>query len=166
MRKILPILLLLVGLGGGMGAGLALRPSPPEPEETTEEALSEEVEDEPEVELGTPAPAPEEPGYVKINNQFVVPVIEDKKVVSLVVLSISLETEATLTEGVYAREPKLRDAFLQVLFDHAYLGGFSGVYTASALMDALRSSLLASARRIVGDSVTNVLITDIVRQDI
>lgn len=164
MGKILPILMLLVGVGGGVGAGLALRPPPPEPEEASEEAPTEEIVEE--VDLGAPGDTPEEPGYVKINNQFVVPVIEDKKVVSLVVLSISLETDAALTESVYSREPKLRDAFLQVLFDHAYLGGFHGIYTASTVMDALRSSLLASARRIVGDTVTNVLITDIVRQDL
>jgi hypothetical protein len=53
-----------------------------------------------------------------------------------------------------------------VLFDHAYLGGFDGVYTASTAMNTLRRSLLASARKVVGTNIFDVLITDIVRQDI
>ncbi|PTX57570.1 flagellar basal body-associated protein FliL [Litoreibacter ponti] len=165
MSKILPILMLLIGLGAGVGAGLALRPPPVEPEVAVEEQ-PDETDAEEEVDLGTPGATPEEPGYVKMNNQFIVPVIEKDKVVSLVVLSITLETDVASTEDVYSREPKLRDAFLQDLFDHAYLGGFSGVYTSSNMMDTLRASLLRSSRRIVGETVTKVLITDIVRQDL
>ena len=69
------------------------------------------------------------PEYVKLNNQFVVPVVEDGRVAAMVVLSLSLEVEAGNTEAVYQREPKLRDAFLQVLFDHANVGGFCGSFT-------------------------------------
>ncbi len=102
---------------------------------------------------------------MKLANQFVVPLIRDGKVGSMVIMSISLEVEAGQTSDAYARAPKLRDAFLQVMFDHANAGGFDGSFTDSANMVALRRALLEAAQKILGASVTDVLITDIVRQD-
>ena len=66
---------------------------------------------------------------------------------------------------MFAVEPRLRDAFLQVLFDHSNLGGFDGVFTSAANMRALRNALRTEAQRIIGPNVYDVLITDIVRQD-
>jgi flagellar protein FliL len=167
LRKILPILLALVGFGGGAGAGLFLRPAPeaadhtagaegevPKTEDHAEEGAAEEGE-------------PEEgaPEYVKMNNQFVVPVVSDGRVAAMVVLSLSLEVEAGNTETVYQREPKLRDAFLQVLFDHANVGGFSGSFTDGSNLVVLRTSLKEAAALVLGTVVSDVLITDIARQD-
>ncbi|WP_281858196.1 flagellar basal body-associated FliL family protein [Litoreibacter halocynthiae] len=161
MGALLPIVLVVLGVGLGAGAGFALRPAPVD-KETTEVKLPENN-----VEVKVAVEVPQsELSYVKINNQFVVPVIKQDRVSALVVLSLSLETLASETSAVYDREPKLRDAFLQVLFDHAYLGGFDGVYTASPAMESLRRSLLASARKVVGENISDILITDIVRQDI
>jgi len=160
MGALLPVVLLILGVGAGLGAGFALRYSPQELG-----ADAEVAEEHSGAEMDAKAPEPEL-SYVKINNQFVVPIIKQDRVSALVVLSLSLETLASETSAVYDREPKLRDAFLQVLFDHAYLGGFDGVYTASTAMNALRRSLLASARKVVGTNIFDVLITDIVRQDI
>jgi len=160
MGALLPVVLLILGVGAGLGAGFALR-SPPQELGADAEIAEEHSE------AKVDAKAPEaELSYVKINNQFVVPIIKQDRVSALVVLSLSLETLASETSAVYDREPKLRDAFLQVLFDHAYLGGFDGVYTASPAMGTLRRSLLASARKVVGANISDVLITDIVRQDI
>jgi hypothetical protein len=105
------------------------------------------------------------PEYVRLNNQFVVPVVEDRRVVSMVVLSLSLEVEPGSTEAVYQREPKLRDVFLQVLFDHANVGGFSGSFTDGDNLVVLRTSLREAAALVLGTSVRDVLITDIARQD-
>ena len=82
------------------------------------------------------------PEYVKLNNQFVVPVLKDGKVVSMVVLALNLEVTEGGSEQVYAREPKLRDAILQVLFDHANSGGFAGAFTDGSNLVLLRKSLL------------------------
>jgi flagellar protein FliL len=151
MRKILPILLAILGLGGGAGAGLALRPAP---DPALEEAAMEHPE-EPEV----------PPEYVKLNNQFVVPVVEEGRVVAMVILSLSLEVTAGSTEAVFAKEPKLRDIFLQVLFDHANAGGFKGSFTDGSNMVMLRRALMETATATMGDMVKDVLIVDIVRQD-
>lgn len=153
MGKILPFLLALVGLGLGLGAGVMLRPAPETPVEA--EAAAEHVSAEPK--------AP--PDYVKLNNQFVVPLVDDGRVASLVVLSLSLEVSSGHTADVYAREPKLRDAFLQVLFDHANTGGFRGSFTDGSNLVLLRQALKEKATSVAGDLVTDVLITEIARQD-
>jgi hypothetical protein len=156
MKQILPLLLILIGIGAGGAAGFVLRPEPEPP--TEEEILEAELIQEEKAE-------PENIAYVKLNNQFVVPVVEKDKVTSLVVLSISLETTSDQSEMIYEREPKIRDEFLRVLFDHAYTGGFQGAFTASPNLDHLSGQLLAVAKKVTKNVVSDVLITDILRQD-
>lgn len=149
IKKLLPIILGLLGLGIGVGAGIFLRPAAPE------HAVAEVVEVD-------PAMAPE---YVKMANQFIVPVMVKGKVGAMVILSLSLEVSPGSTEEIYGIEPKLRDVFLQVMFDHANSGGFSGSYTDGANLLLLRKALLEAAKGVLKDKVSDVLIIDIVRQD-
>lgn len=158
---LIPVILALVGTGAGVGAGLTFRPAP------ADLALQDtgpcgEIEAEPE------EPAPEigpEREYARLNNQFVVPILSDGRVSAMVVLSLNLEVVPGSTVTVFAAEPKLRDGFLQDLFDHANIGGFSGNFTEGTNMRALRNDLLQTARSVIGETVTDVLIIDIVRQD-
>lgn len=149
MKKLFPLLLALIGLGIGVGAGVLLR-SAPAAENHTETAETEHKEP---------------PEYVKLSNQFVIPVVEDGQVAALVVVSLSLEVTTGSTETVFAREPKLRDVFLQVLFDHANAGGFRGSFTDGSNLVVLRQALKEVAMQVLGDIVTDVLIVDIARQD-
>lgn len=151
MKKVLLVLLPLFALPIGIGAGAMLRPGEPDGAGHAEEAKSEE-----------PSEAPE---YLKLTNQFVVPIMSDGWVASLVILSLSLEIAPGHSEEIYAREPKLRDALLQVLFDHANAGGFDGDFTQGAALAPLRQALREAAFAIMGPMVTDVLISDIVRQD-
>ncbi|PUB11775.1 flagellar basal body-associated FliL family protein [Yoonia sediminilitoris] len=109
--------------------------------------------------------AVEETEFAKLNNQFVIPIVTDGLVSAMVVMSISLEIELGARSAVFAVEPKLRDAFLQAMFNHANIGGFSGNFTSGTKMRSLRSELLRVARDVVSGAVIDVLITDIVRQD-
>ena len=104
--------------------------------------------------------------YAKLSNQFVVPVVSDGRVSSLIVLSLSIEVDASLLETIFSTEPKLRDAFLTVMFLHANSGGFNGEFTRKEPMSDLRGSLREAAQKILGPSVNDVLITEIVRQDV
>lgn len=167
LGKLLPILLAVVGLGGGVGAGLFLRPAPAADDHAAEaDHAAPEEEGHADADDGEHADAEEgTPEYVKLNNQFVVPVVEKGRVAALVVLSLSLEVEPGSTEAVYVREPKLRDVFLQVMFDHANTGGFSGSFTDGSNLIGLRTSLKEAAAQVLGLVVTDVLITDIARQD-
>lgn len=183
LGKLIPVLLALFGLAAGAGAGLFLRPSEPEAaapaENSAHKGSPDEGKDAPAVEKGadshggTAADPPSAPGkadkpthdYVKLNNQFVVPVVQNGRVAALVILSISLEVTAGSTENVYRVEPKLRDGFLQVMFDHANAGGFMGTFTDGSNMILLREALREIAQSTLGPEVTDVLIVDIVRQD-
>lgn len=154
MLKLLPLLLLLVGAGAGIAAGHFMAPEP---------ALDGAVKAN-----ATPSDPGEETGeteFVKLNNQFVVPIVQSDRVAALVVMSLSLETRSGTRERVFEREPKLRDLFLRVLFDHANMGGFSGSFTRPGKLDILRQSLADVAQKELGDDVESVLITDIARQD-
>ena len=174
IKKLLPILLALIGTGAGVGAGLFLMPEAPPPEEhaTADGAVEcgPPTED-PDLHAAPAADHAESDGpptgreYVKLNNQFVVPVMKKDQVYALVVASLSVEVSTGTTETVYAREPKLRDVFLQVLFDYANIGGFSGSFTNGERMQVLRSNLLEAAKSVLGSDVSDVLITEIARQD-
>jgi hypothetical protein len=104
--------------------------------------------------------------YVKINNQFVVPVLEDSRVTSLVLIALSLEVSPGQKEAIFAQEPRIRDSLLQVMFDHANIGGFSGAFTENRRLDQLRRALTESAKGVMGEMVHSVLIQDIARQQL
>ncbi len=166
MAKLLPIIMLLIGIGGGIGAGIMLAPAPEEAEvaaageghdASQEENAEEHAEEDENAE-------PNE--FIKINNQFVIPVVERDQMTAMVVLSLSLETKPGMSGKVHSFEPKLRDVFLRVLFDHANMGGFRGAFTRSEILDPLRTSLREEARRFLGSDLVDVLILEITRQDV
>lgn len=165
MKKILiPALISFVGLAGGTAAGVFLHPSEhPEDQVAAAHSEGENLTDATKDTSGHGAQTAVE--YVKLPNQFVVPLVNNGRVSSLVVLSLSLEIPAGQTEQIYSREPRLRDEVLQLLFDHANTGGFDGAFTEADRMAALRRGLLEVARMVCGEMVSGVLITDIVRQD-
>ncbi|ETA52725.1 flagellar basal body-associated FliL family protein [Ponticoccus alexandrii] len=167
IKKLLPILLALVGTGAGVGAGLFLMPAGEDHADATECLPPDDA-----VRHETVAAAPDDPDqpdatreYVKLSNQFVVPIMGSERVRALVVASLSVEVSIGSAETVYAREPKLRDVFLQVMFDHANIGGFEGAFTTGERMKILRGALLDAARSVLGSDVSDVLITEIARQE-
>jgi hypothetical protein len=174
---LLPLLLAALGAAAGVGAGLYLRPqtgvSGPEstpPAGAESDIPSAEPPDERTMPGLVPAPDRDRPpidqlDFVRLTNQFVVPVLRRGEVRALVVVSVGLEISAGTRDVVFAREPKLRDAFLRVLFDHANAGTFDGTFTAGPPMQALRQALWEAARPILGSDIHDVLITDIARQD-
>jgi len=181
MKKIIPIIIAILGLVAGAAAGFFLKPAPPKndkahqteptahqsPESTAAGAHGGETKAANTQKEG-PVQGEAKPGdveYVKLNNQFVVPVVSGERVASLVVLSISIEVTAGNKEVVFSREPRLRDALLRALFRHANAGGFEGDFTDGEKMTDLRSSLFEAARKVLGNAVSDVLITNIVRQD-
>ncbi len=166
MKKLLPILLILIGIGAGTGAGLMLKP---EPAPESAEVVCADLEQHAIADAKLPEADTEESTdyeYVKLNNQFVVPIVDNERVVAMVIIALSLEVPTGETEAVYSREPKLRDAFLQAMFDHANVGGFRGTFTSTGSLELLKEALLNMAQKIMGDSVHDVLITEIARQDV
>lgn len=158
MKKlILPLVFLIVGLGAGGGAAFLTK--------DIDLAACFAPKDIEEKEI-TPVAEPEKPTeFIKLNNQFVVPVIHDGRVASMVVLSLSLEAAEGKQEAVFALEPRLRDLLLRELFSHANEGGFDGKFTSTVQMDRLREKLLSAAHEVFGTAIKNVLVTDVARQD-
>lgn len=165
MKLLLPVLLGVLGLVSGLAAGAFFMPSqePSDPADSEDYATAVEGTD-------PYAPDPEEPEagwvYARFEDQFVVPVMAQGRVASMIVMSISLEVDPEAENDVHSREPKLRDGFLRVLFDHERAGGFAEVFTDTRLLDDLRGRLLSVAQGVMGDAVNDVLVTDMLRQDL
>lgn len=179
-KLILPLILALVGIAAGAGAGWFLKPAPEMAEgkaETAEADIAQDGEEAGPEDAASRTPDgekiddPEAGGsdqteFVRLNNQFVVPVVSDGMVSSLVVMSLSLEVDLNMRPAVFQREPKLRDALLQVMFDHANIGGFDGAFTEANNLAILRAGLTDVARKVVPGKVHGVLIVDLARQDL
>lgn len=168
-RKLFPVLLICVTIAGGFAAGQKLRPVADEPEKDnaaagggSEAALSGDLQ-----ELAGEAGALKavNPGYFRFPDQFFVPVMHGDRLDGVMVLTLTVEMEASVSEAVYAREFRLRDAFLRALLIHANTGGFDGNYTTEPRMRRLRRDLLSTARQVTEGRITDVLIGDIVRQE-
>ena len=183
LRLVVPLLLLVLGTGGGLAAGLFLFSNSDQSEanaggdaaEPVEQSDGEETDTEELRQDGSEGDnvsfLPVRPGsrddleYVRLNNQFVVPVVREATVRSLVVMSLTLEVDIVQNEQVFSREPRLRDAFLRVMFRHANACGFDGSFTTPVALNPLRVGLRDAAREVLGPVVNDVLIVDIVRQD-
>ena len=186
----MPIVIALVGLGAGVGAGMALKPAP-EPEKSAscaaEEAAGEShvpaadgtsdahdaaaepcdpTEADPFAALEHGPKLEGELAYVPMEKPFVVPIFKDEDVVAMVVVSLSVETEAEAAPKIEGLKPRLRDSFLKVMFRHANSGGFDGSFTGGRKMEDLKSALRAAAQEVLHEKpVGEVLITEIARQD-
>lgn len=165
IKLILPVLLAAIGTGAGVAAALALRPPPEiEVEAETHEMSESETSHEPAAKKEDASEGVTRE-YVKLNNQFIVPIVRHDLISALVVIALSVEVGSGQKDEIYLREPKLRDSFLQVLFDHANMGGFSGEFTDANTLAMLRGALREAAQRDMGEMVSDVLIIDIARQD-
>lgn len=171
IKKLLPVICLVIGTGAGIGAGIFLGSGETKAEvEKTEkvEKAEKETKEKPAKSKGKDKGKKGGGGgfeYLKLTKQFVVPIVEDEEISALVTMSLSLEANSAITDTFYAIEPKLRDGFLQVLFDHANTGGFDGAFTHSDNLSTLRKSLLEVAKKDLGDDVSKVLIMSVSRQD-
>ena len=163
---LVPLAALVVGLGIGAGGAILTKPAPPE--DAAGASTGAEGTEGKAMAAGKPAPprSPDEvTEFAPIGNQFVVPVLREGKVRALDLVSITLEVAEGSAGEVFSIEPRLRDAFLQVLFDHANAGGFDDRFTQADRMSLLRQALGEAAGRMLGPVLRNVLIVDIVRQE-
>lgn len=174
VKFILPLVLAFAGAGAGVGAGVVLRPGDEAAtkadghgeESEAAKAAAKSSHHGKEASASGHGESGSAVEFVQLQDQFLVPILDASRVQSLVILSVDLEVPGGKTEAIHNVEPKIRDAFLTVLFDHANAGGFTGNFTSSGAMDVLRSALREAGQKVVGDDgLTDVLITNIVRQD-
>lgn len=164
LKKIMPLLALILGLAGGGAAAIFLA-SPPDDqpmsqnEATTPDAQSETSSDD--LQDG----ASDSFEIVKLPSQFVVPVIMDNRVRAMVILTVALEVEVGQGDRVRALEPKLRDEFLAELFSLAALDGFKDEMISRKTLELVKRALSVRSSEVLGLQNVNVLVTDMARQD-
>lgn len=167
------VLLAPLGLVGGLAAGHFAAPTPEV--EVSDKATPSEVGEQ--IGENTLAGEPSRPEakrpptregkaeYAKLDKHFVVPVIEDQTVDALVVVTMAIEVDDGATDLVYLHEPKLRDEFLSVLFNHGRSGAFKDGFSEPQNLEDLKASLNKAATHIIGKASRQVLLTSIIRQD-
>ena len=170
MLKLLPVLLATLGLVAGSVSGYLMRaPDAPaaeaSPDDSAEADPAPKADTESDTVAARAASGTAALEVVEIDEQFLVPLTDGGRVVALVVLSLGLEVVEGHAAQVSAQEPRLRAAFLNTLFQHANMGGFSGNITDAQTLATLRKALLETARGTIGPEVADVLLMGLVRND-
>jgi len=104
--------------------------------------------------------------YMKFSRQFVIPLIKDNEVVSMLIMDINLEMNSDAGSDYYIHEPKMRDALMSGLLALAQRGVFFGDIGAERNVQYIKEKLLEDVKAALGKGVEEVLIMDMVRQDI
>lgn len=163
MKKLLPLVSLILGLGGGAGAAFVL--APPENQQATDETSEAAETTETTTDPSEPVAA-QDMEIVKLPNQYVVPVMVNKRVLAMVILTIALEVENGTGDYIRSIEPKIRDTFLEELFGLAALGVFEDEIISRKSMSLVRTALTERAKDLLEMEGTKVFITDMARQDV
>ena len=99
--------------------------------------------------------------YMKFSRQFVVPVVRRGQPRSMVILDINIEVDSSQNEGVYALEPRLRDAFLARLMGLSAEGMLPQMLEDMDKLEYTKMALLEESQKIIGEAATDVLILDL-----
>ena len=194
MGKILPILIIVLGIGIGGGVGFFLKPeaasevSDEHADDTHGEEKSNDhgaAKDDHGAAKDSHGAKPEKKKkessgghggghgeksstteYLEFRRQFVIPVIRQNGVKSLMVLDLTIELKPGSASNAYSYEPKLRAAFLETLFRLSHTGLFSSELTDPRVRDTLQAELRDTAQTILGDTAVDVLVLGVLRQDV
>ena len=104
--------------------------------------------------------------YYKFTREFVVPIIRNGRVSSLVILNLNLEADASMERKLYDMEPKLRDNIMTTLITLSNDGTTFESMTSVKNYESIRSLVLQNLGSVVKEGITNVLIVDLAKQDI
>lgn len=104
--------------------------------------------------------------YYKFSREFVVPLIENGRVSSLVILNINLEIDASASGQMFSMEPALRDNIMTTLISLANDGRTFQTLSNIESYESMRAMVLMNLRKLVPNGIRNVLILDMARQDI
>lgn len=103
--------------------------------------------------------------FINFKRQFVVPVIKEDAVGSLILLNLGLEVPGGMRDEVFRLEPRFRDAFIRELLQLSDDGYFDEALTSPETYEVVRETLQRAAQNISKEGVTGVLILDMTRQD-
>lgn len=104
--------------------------------------------------------------FFSFSREFVVPLLTDGQVDSLVIINISLEVSPELSSKLFSMEPKLRDNIMTTLVGLSSDDETFRQLTTVRNYENIRSLVLANLRDEISRDIESVLIMDIARQDI
>lgn len=104
--------------------------------------------------------------YYRFSREFIVPLINDGRVSSLVILNINLEVDSTASQTLFSMEPALRDNIMTTLITLSNDGRTFESISSIENYESLRAMILMNLKTAVPSGINNVLILDMARQDI
>lgn len=106
------------------------------------------------------------PAYYKFSREFVVPIIDNERVKSLVILNLNLQVDSAASQDLFSQEPVLRDNIMTTLIG---LSGDDTIFNSLNNVEhyeTIRSMILSNLQDSVSEDIQNVLILDMARQDL
>lgn len=174
IKKLIPIIALLIAAGGGLFAGEKLRGDDHDAGKSIVTADgAEKTSGGHGAEKTSGGHGAENHGkkggreidYFRFPTQFFVPVMHGDRLDGIMILTLTIEAKTEDMATIHHKEFRLRDGFLQTLLIHANTGGFDGNFTTEPHMRRLREALMKTAGEISGGTIKSILIEDIIRQD-
>ncbi|OZB16889.1 MAG: hypothetical protein B7X53_07855 [Hyphomonas sp. 34-62-18] len=105
--------------------------------------------------------------YFRFSREFVVPIIQNERVASLVILNINIEADAAASDKLFSQEPVLRDVVMTTLIEISGDGRTFQSMTSIENYETVRSLILGNLQKKFPDmGIENILILDIARQDL
>lgn len=105
--------------------------------------------------------------YFRFSREFVVPIIQNERVASLVILNINIEADAVASDKLFSQEPVLRDVVMTTLIEISGDGRTFQSMTSIENYETVRSLILGNLQKKFPDmGIKNILILDIARQDL
>jgi len=104
--------------------------------------------------------------YYNFTREFVVPILRQKRVESLVIIQLSLEADVDLSRNLFTMEPKLRDNIMSTLIELSNDGDTLVNLTEVEHYETIRAMVLMNLEDVIADGLHNVLILDIAKQDL
>lgn len=104
--------------------------------------------------------------FFNFSREFVVPLLSDGQVDSLVIINISLEVSSGISSKMFSMEPKVRDNIMTTLVALSSDDETFRQLTTVRNYENIRSLVLANLREEISRDIQSVLIMDIARQDI
>jgi|APLow6443716910_1056828.scaffolds.fasta_scaffold87116_2 flagellar basal body-associated protein FliL len=104
--------------------------------------------------------------YFKFSREFVVPVVSQGRVTSLVILNLNLEADADMSQKLFEMEPKLRDNIMTTLITISNDGQTFESMTDLENYESIRSMVMMNLKSVMATGIHNVLIVDLAKQDL
>ena len=104
--------------------------------------------------------------YFKFTREFIVPIMHDRKVESLVILNINLEADSSVSQNLFSMEPKIRDNIMTTLIQLSNDGRTFENITDVESYETIRAMILLNLQKVLSSGIENVLIVDIAQQDL